>query len=334
LILFATPNRPDGSPGHVVALFGVGLIGSAVRLALKREGRLEEQWMPLSWTDHDLQRAQLGSVERRMGEWAESRRARRLSFVWSAGQAGFSATADDTAQELRAFESILRMVGRIRRSHAEAAIDVSLVSSAGGLYEGQRRISPGAVPACCRPYGKLKLAQEELLRECTAATATRVFRPTTVYGRIRPGQRRGLIANLVLNGTRHCVTRMIGRTSALRDFVWADDVGSRISKMLLDGVPAVGHTTEILASGRPASIHEVQRLVERIVGHKVFVCFDPRLPNDADITVSPRSLPPGWRATALQVGVQQVYRDWLAGGRGSPSDSQPPQPHVGLGHAG
>jgi nucleoside-diphosphate-sugar epimerase len=186
------------------------------------------------------------------------------------------------------------------------------VSSAGGLYEGRRLVGPRTEPRPLRPYGRLKLAQEEALAASPAPLDARVYRLSSVYGHVAGGRRRGLIPTLLADGLRRRTSTVTGRPDTLRDFVWVEDVGRFVARELLrtgrGPVPAV--TT--LAAGRPASLHEVRRLIESALGRRLHVTYAPRDAGTADITFSPAALPPGWQPTDLRLGIRRV-RDRLLG---------------------
>ena len=140
---------------HVVAVFGVGLIGSAVVSALRLKARLEEETLPLEWEDSAIQELQLERIGNRISEFLEEGRVagtnskfrkgstdviRRFSLIWSAGKCGFSASLWEIESELANFQRIVGLAGdiSIRITGAECAFH--LISSAGGLFEGKTHV--------------------------------------------------------------------------------------------------------------------------------------------------------------------------------------------------
>src|SRR5256885_1733395 len=95
----------------------------------------------------------------------------------------------------------------LRGRRAVAVFGVGLV---GGLFEGQRHIERDSVPEPRRPYGELKLRQEQLLASSSAPLVRCVYRLTSVYGHAHTRRRQGLIPTLVVNGLRHRVSTIVG----------------------------------------------------------------------------------------------------------------------------
>ncbi len=169
---------PEG-PETLVAQFGIGLLGSSILRALRVRGQLSEERLPLGWDLCSEQGgAELAAIGTRLEELLDQSSARELSVVWSAGRAGFSATPAETEAELASYQAALdwaaalgERVGRPTSFH--------LLSSAGGLFEGSGLVTSQSAPAPQRPYGELKLRQEQALGE--RSLLARIYRPTTVY---------------------------------------------------------------------------------------------------------------------------------------------------------
>jgi UDP-glucose 4-epimerase len=299
---------------RLVAIFGAGLIGAATARALGRHLELHRQDFPLDWQDAALRGRQLDALENDIAPRLESRAAgsaARLDVLWSAGRAGFAARPEETAGELASFREVLNSVVRLA-SIAPERVAVHLVSSAGGLFEGQRRVGPAAVPTPLRPYSELKHEQERLL--ATAAIRGRAYRLSSVYGFVRPGQRIGLISTLLLNGIRHQVTHISGRMSTLRDFVFVDDVAGFLARAIHDEFPERTSAPVLLAQGKPSSIWEIQRLVEKVVGHRAYVSYSLLPENSEDTTFSTAALPAGWQPSDLPSNVRRIFREALRSG--------------------
>lgn len=287
---------------HRILLFGAGLLGTSILEALSLRAPLALQFYPFAWSgDHTIQ---LARIEH------DATSASRLSIVWSAGRVGFHANADDVAKELDVYRDVLRMTARLASRIDGVAFH--LLSSAGGLFEGQRHVTIDAIAKPRRPYGELKLQQELELSESQALSARRIYRVSTAYGHLRPNVRAGLVATLLLNAARREVTHITGRMETLRDFVFAGDVGAYVADAVL--AHDRGNVTDVLASGRPSSLREVQAIVERVVGRRLHVTFAREAENAEDITFDGSVLPRGWNASDLRWNVSRIYREAVSAG--------------------
>tara|TARA_R110002072_G_scaffold205338_1_gene363256 strand:- start:1611 stop:2567 length:957 start_codon:yes stop_codon:yes gene_type:complete len=305
---------PEG-PETLVAQFGIGLLGSSILRALRVRGQLSEERLPLGWDLCSEQGgAELAAIGTRLEELLDQSSARELSVVWSAGRAGFSATPAETEAELASYQAALdwaaalgERVGRPTSFH--------LLSSAGGLFEGSGLVTSQSAPAPQRPYGELKLRQEQALGE--RSLLARIYRPTTVYGFLHPRHRQGLIQTLLLRAIRHQVTQIYGGLATLRDFVYSEDVGEFVARQVLSESPSPTDTF-LLGSGKPSSIFEVRRIVERLLGRKVYVSVRSTPTNSANLTYHSSAFPERWTPSELQTGIRQIQTRWAR--RGMPLD--------------
>ncbi|HEX2833317.1 MAG TPA: NAD-dependent epimerase/dehydratase family protein [Thermoanaerobaculia bacterium] len=287
---------------HRILLFGAGLIGNSILEALSLRTPLAPQFYPFSWNgDHAIQLARIEHA---------ATSASRMSIIWSAGRVGFNATTDEVAQELGVYRDVLRMSARLASRIDGVAFH--LISSAGGLFEGQRHVTSDAIPRPRRAYGHLKLQQEIELAETNAFAARRVYRVSSAYGPLRPNIRAGLVATLLLNAARREVTHITGRMETLRDFVFSGDIGAYVADAVLARTSR--DVTDVLASGRPCSLREVQAIVERVVGRRLHVTFARDADNAEDITFDGSVLPRRWDASDLRWNVSRIYREAVSAG--------------------
>ncbi len=318
-------NLGDGRPPCTIAVFGAGLLGSAVVNAIQSTVPLQAERIPLSWTDAALQGRQLQALEARIAaalrEDEGAKGMASLKVLWSAGRAGFTATEPETAVELDSFRAVLGMSERLARRFPEARTGLYLLSSAGGLFEGQRHVDQTSPPAPRRPYGWLKLRQEQLLAASEAPITKRIYRPTSVYGYLRPQQRIGLISTLILNGLRHQVSHITAWMSTLRDFVFVEDVARFIGRLLLEDDAKGETSTAVLAHAKPFSIFEIEKMVENVLGRKIYVSYSLEPSNREDITFSYTVVPPGWHSSDLSSNISRIYKEAVASGSifGSPA---------------
>lgn len=321
MILLTDPADWPRAP-CTIAVFGAGLLGSAIVNAVTSTAFLHAERIPLSWIDAALQERQLQELEARISETLRELPAAPFKVLWSAGRAGFAATEEETAVELESFRAVLGMTERLARRFPGVRMAFYLLSSAGGLFEGQRHVDQASKPEPRRPYGLLKQRQEQLLAASGAAVTKRIYRPTSVYGYLRPGQRIGLISTLILNGLRHQVSHITAWMSTLRDFVFVEDIARFIGRVLLEDDAEGEESAAVLAHGKPFSIYEIEKMVENVLGRKIYVSYSLEPSNQEDITFSHAVLPPGWNSSDLSSNISRIYKEAVSSGA---AFGQPPR---------
>lgn len=295
---------PDAGPGRRAYLFGVGLVGSRVGLAFSRRGwRGEEIETP--WNDPEALSRQLAALARGVRDAQPA----RLDVIWSAGRAGFSSTAEETAPEEENFRRVLEFATDAAGACPGAAV-FHLTSSAGGLFEGQRHVDRSSRPSPRRPYGNLKLRLEKRLEAVGPELAKRIYRLSSVFGPATADGRRGLISTLLHDARDRRTTRIFGQLTTLRDYVWTEDIGRYLAEAA-ETPPPRRPRIELLASGKPTSIHEILHLVEGVVGRRPGLRYTASRSNSSDITFAASALPPGWHPSDLATSLRQVASDSL-----------------------
>jgi len=300
-------HKPGGgSPGSVAALFGLGLIGARLARRLQGLGYATAAELPFSWgkrQDRGREVSDIAAGLKAMEQGAAG--PRRLDIVWSAGQGGFGMDEEQVRRELADFADVLDLAAGLAQKPAQRAVRVHLLSSAGGLFEGQRNVTVSTPPAPKRCYGMLKLRQEQLLSQVEGVTRI-VYRPSSVYGFSGPGKRLGLIPTLLANGARYQVSTIYGAPDTLRDYVSVQDVAQFLARQV-DAAPG-GSRTMILASARPTSLGEVLCAVETTLKRKMFITYRGDAScNTAHITFSRRTWPRDWRPCGIDVGIRTLW---------------------------
>jgi UDP-glucose 4-epimerase len=303
-------NSPPGASEHRVLMFGLGMLGSAIRARLQEAHYTISADIPFPWQQEAGWKAAFASIGQRL---ANRSPPERLSVVWSAGKAGFSCTRDELRSEYAAFQAVLEFFAELKARFDPCGFDAHCISSAGGLFEGQRVVGSQARPAPVRPYGELKLAQEDLLQRTFARSEIAIYRPSSVYGPMAQKGRQGLINNLVSDGLAGRATVLDAHISSLRDYVYAGDIGRFVAGRIRAGGPA--GAIHFLVSGRCTSIHEVVHTVERVLHLRLRFRYDESFGNHSNITFSDSVLPSGWAASPLDVGIRQ----FVAGKHANPS---------------
>ncbi|MCA8997652.1 MAG: NAD-dependent epimerase/dehydratase family protein [Planctomycetaceae bacterium] len=291
---------------RIIAIFGLGLIGRSIVNALS--GHVSDgRTFPLTWNDPTEQCWQWASIVQEL----EMRIARTPShiptevhFLWAAGSAGFLATESEVEGEFQNFERVVDQLDALKKRSPKVSVCLSLVSSVGGLFEGQRNINSDSPIVPMRPYGDLKHRQERLALALQNEVSVRIYRVSTVIGPVSSRGRQGLVAKLVRNGLNHSETVIFGTLYTLRDYVWCEDVGRYIAEAILK--PQTKECLQTLAAGKPTSISEVIAHVESALNRRLYVRNVPLKSNASDITVSSRVLPDGWYPRDLVTSIAMV----------------------------
>lgn len=295
----------------IIAIFGVGLIGSSILSALTASAGFAKEFMGFSFMMDDTGRqpGELCHIAHRISQIAD-KRPMDLCILWSAGTAGFTATECDIQAELAIFRKVLELAQSSVTLYPESNISFHLISSAGGLFEGQKKVTRHSNPTPIRPYGHLKKIQEELLLSSSDRMVKRIYRPSSVYGYIKRGHRMGLISTLIFNGICQQVSHIHGNRNTLRDYVWCEDLGKYIARVLLDHEGERNCSIDHLVSSKPSSIYEIQGIIEGLLGKKIYLTFHDTNTNSSDITFSRTIFPDNWYPIDVETAARLIYLRW------------------------
>jgi len=303
--LLVYKGKTGSGHSRLVLIFGCGLIGNAIvhRLEWSNHARLSH--FDLSWTDAQLRQAQCSQIANYITSVSAASPC-EFQFVWSAGKGGFASSELDLENESDSFKSILNLFAGLQPGQPSV---FHFISSAGGLFEGQTLVNDGSMPMPRRPYGEMKLKQEELVRQIQVFPdrLVKIYRPSTVYGAHEFSYRSGLISHLVWNLLRNHPTTLESNLHALRDYVFVNDVGRYIVKQIQRGSQD-RNGLYYLVSAKPSSIFEVKQKLQRLVGKSLLYQFSNVAKNDADITFCREVLPCDWRPCDLNYGLSAVLR--------------------------
>ena len=103
------------APRQVVAVYGVGLIGSAIHRALAATGRWREANYPIQWRDRQRLEGDLDTIFCALRDHTTAD-VTRISVVWSAGVCGFGSSETDTEPELSVYRRVLESLRSNRES--------------------------------------------------------------------------------------------------------------------------------------------------------------------------------------------------------------------------
>lgn len=301
-ILISRPEFPDT---HLVLVFGLGLIGSAISHSLSRLGFQQLTNVSFDWQDSGQMANAQDAIEATCLGCAASKPV-HLSIVWSAGNTGFFSTQNEVDKEYLVFKRTLDFAARLRENLQPNSFKLHFISSAGGLFEGQRVIQETSRPSPIRPYGRLKMHQEELISDALNSDEFTIYRPSSVYGPTAQKNRHGLINNLVSNAHNNRITVLDAHLMSLRDYVLAGDIGSYVGRQIRFKLGNQSNQpVQFLVSARSSSIFEVVEKIKRILNLHAPFRYDDQFGNHENITFSDRVKPCGWRPMTLDMGIRQ-----------------------------
>ena len=305
-------------PLNVIALFGLGLIGTHVFKHLLDRGYKPVAQLPFTWKDPSARKQELAdianAVDRLLVEADLTLETRGLppilDIVWCAGVGGFGMKEAEADREFESFQTVLQLASNATSDRRQPFVRFHLISSGGGLFEGQLGVTLETPPAPRRCYSRLKLRQEcTLLAEKNLCGF--IYRPSSVYGLSGAGKRLGLIPTLLINGSRYQVSTIFGAPDTLRDYVPAHDVGRFIARVLSSDQhdPETFH----LVSGVSRSLADVKKIVEQAVNRKLFVCYREDVSNNtAHITFSQHSLPVNWEPSGIDTTIRTMLHTLMS----------------------
>jgi nucleoside-diphosphate-sugar epimerase len=307
MILIFRQDKSTVCECQAIALFGVGLVGGAIVRALLRHGGTTFSELPLDWRDASQRAVDLSCLTGTLLCQLNGMRIRRLDVIWAAGKAGFGAGREELALEIGAFKEVLEWTRESSRLLLSTKLIFHMLSSAGGLFEGQRFVDRSSRPQPRRAYGEAKMEQEELVKSLRRHMDGHIYRPSSIYGFSGKAGRSGLINTLIKNAKSRSVSRIFGGLDTVRDYVLVTDIAEFIARRIIQ---AETHSqTFILASGRTASVTEIIQITRRVIGTPLYLRLDPQPSNASHITFRPSALPEDWRPIDLETGIRLVVRE-------------------------
>jgi UDP-glucose 4-epimerase len=215
-----------------------GLLGSHVVASLAKTVTPDAAWRPerdIRWHDTgqavaDLEREAAGFFRR------ATRSGERWRLLWCAGAGVVATSPAALAEETAALTRFLTSVANQLSDDAALARAGTLffASSAGGVYSASPAHPPfdERSPVCAlAPYGREKLAQEELFRQVARSCGVDLLvgRLSNLYG---PGQKltkpQGLIAHVGRAALRREPVSIYVSLDTIRDYLFAADAGRMI----------------------------------------------------------------------------------------------------------
>ena len=290
-------NRKTTYGDQYIFVVGIGLVGSAIVRGCTRFGFTQISSVKLNWDDP---KKLASGMREGFSKLLELSTEARIDFIWSAGNCGFNSSDSQTKIEMANFKIWIDEIRSILTEKQGLKFCVHLVSSAGGLFEGQYVRNRDQEPSPKRPYGFLKLDQENALID-VFRNHVQIYRLASVYGRNIHGGREGLCMTLCRNSLLGAVTTISGMDDTLRDYVFVDDVASFICRRVVKGM-VEDDWLFFLVSGKPTSIFEILCQTKRILKGRVFVGYEWTPTNRKDIIFDPLLRSKGWHCCDPMVG--------------------------------
>ena len=287
---------------HVVLIFGLGLIGRAVQRAIRNCFIPSSEELPFNWDSNSIQQQQIIEIQKRVTKLGSNQSCPvQIDIVWSAGKAGFGAGEPVFQKEAEAFSLSLNLAKSITRELPHCKLRYHLLSTAGGLYEGQILVDADSHASIHRSYGQAKLQLESSLAALPEQIEQLIYRPSSVYGYGGPGARIGLVVAAIHSAVKNSLINIYAKPDTLRDYVYVEDIGrfiaSNIEKTIFD------KKVFILASGKPTSTVELTNIIERVTEKRLLIQYQLAGDNTMSNTYQSTCLPNDWEATSLETGV-------------------------------
>ncbi len=285
-----------------------GLLGSALARRAADHDLDIFTGPPIPWSDSDERiRVFADSAE----QFSEISGGAPMTVAWAAGIAGVSSDEISADSETQVLRGLLEVLAPIWPASGGAFF---LASSAGAVYAESPNppfdsSSPTGVNS---PYGRAKLAQEQLLADVLPESVRKVVgRLGNLYGPPAHG-RHGLISRLSAAALNRSALNLFVSMDTLRDYCWADDAADLVWRDVLDS--SCGSRVQVIGSGQAVSISEVVSTVESVMHRRVPLAMgtDPESQRQPiDLRLSPDWLRtyPEFRPLGLASGIKRLVND-------------------------
>ncbi len=285
-----------------VLVIGKGLIGSTIVNNLLLNGFNVSCQYTIRWNDQGSFNKAINQCLIKLQKNAKNN---SLHIIWSAGKCGFGSTLNETMLEYEFFnECIQAIIKSIKASNTNTHFH--FFSSAGGLYEGLINVSRSTPFNIMRPYGKLKINQEDILLEQKECFYLRIYRPSTVYGYYSENKRKGLIAALISNAIMNKETLIYGNYNTIRDYVWSEDIACFIRNVIIANRSS-SDEVYTLASAMPLNILQIHKIIEKILNKKCLIRFASSPINTLHNSYSKNILPEGFNSSSIITNMSKIY---------------------------
>jgi len=286
LLVRARHGEDPGTAGSKgVLVVGEGLIGSAVTRRLRSRPLSAESHVSIDWNAPNFASATT--------ELLRDIEVDSIDVVWAAGTFGMTSSLEVDRLTSRFRANLKAVVSSTARL---APTRVHLVSSAGalGCPSGDDRFE-----TLESAYKSIKSAEEQIVADLS--TPFRIHRATSVFGAVSRRGRCGLVGALIANALRRQETVLFGRTTTMRNYIYADDVGEALAR----AVHSTSNAPTLLAATRSHPMNEVVATAERILRRSIPVSYRPPT-NHHDMVFSSRAVSELVPQRSLAAGMRMV----------------------------
>ena len=292
----------DKIAGHVHLLFGLGLVGRTIKRQIQHLNLVDVHPLPFGWKDHPGRKDEAKSIVQKVVDLTgKSLQPTMLNIIWSAGSGGFNESAAELKGEFDAFSAVLEIATVLNGRYPKCRTSFHLVSTAGGLYEGQRFVDSQSQPKPTRPYGDNKLRQEVTANALKDDLSIQIYRPSSIFG-FEPSTRWGLMSVLLRNSFAGVPTTITGSPDTLRDYIFVDDIGRFIANRLSQFNE--GSQTHFMVSGKATSILETIKIIGEQTGRPSYLQYQTAPSNSLHNSYRFGCRPAGLDLTPLKLGMQ------------------------------
>lgn len=292
---------------------GLGLVGSALEAACSSSPLEKDELKSyrVDWSDVKDMETKLEDVFKFITESESTTGSQEVHIIWAAGKVGFNASDDECSYEMNFFRESLTVLSGLASS-SRLKIIIHFISSAGGLFEGQRFISEASLPAPKRPYGRFKLAQECFLNDNKESFHNiMIYRPSSIYSAHNVSGRKGLLAVLIEYGIKNREITLTGSDDTQRDYVLDADIGTFVVEQIFNNAE-MKNETHFLIQGKSSTILEIRLLLERIMNRKLILRFSTTKENSADMSFTSGLKPSRFETSPLPTNLTKLYLNLLS----------------------
>jgi UDP-glucose 4-epimerase len=213
-----------------------GMLGSAIRRALDRQGRpVYRHPEPFAWNDPDRIGGQLAAAARAFLDSLSA--GDDWQLYWAAGRGSMGSTPTELETETRVLGGLLEALRDALRQRPTPG-RIGYASSAGAIYSRcpDFEVTLGSAVTPETDYARAKLAQEALLSAFASeveGVEVLLARFSTLYG---PGQAQGkpqgLLSKMARSAVRNQPVEIIVPLDTARDYLFVDDAAEDLTASL------------------------------------------------------------------------------------------------------
>ena len=289
---------------RAIVIIGLGLVGSAIYSNLKKRITNSGIDCKIDWSNAEaaslMLTQNLTTNLTTKTDW--------IDWIWSAGKAGFSASEQEVKNEYSIFLLCVNAIKKFQNNFYPKSTHIfHLISSAGGLFDGQLVTSIKDLPYPKSLYGKLKLDQENIVKNLLPYN---IYRLSTIYDYYKKNCRIGLIAALIKNTVCGKITTIVNPQTQ-RDYVWAEDMADFILQKVLENSGTFDSSIFFIVSGKPTTIFEIISSIQKITKNKVLQSYNWDDKNSETILFPPFIKPKTLQTTSMDICIRNIYKNVL-----------------------